>query len=106
MAINKMLLSCFDEVRNARVDVQVDNQAVIHAWYNQGGRISELNNAMKVLFSTTVALNVLLHLRYVRSADNLADVPDTDLQRISALLIVCDKNKSSAGVWGFHGAHV
>ena len=75
MAINKMLLSCFDEVRNARVDVQVDNQAVIHAWYNQGGRISELNNAMKVLFSTTVALNVLLHLRYVRSADNLADGP-------------------------------
>ena len=75
MAINKMLLSCFDEVRNARVDVQVDNQAVIHAWYNQGGRISELNNAMKVLFSTTVALNVLLHLLYVRSADNLADGP-------------------------------
>ena len=32
MAINKMLLSCSDEVRNARVDVQVDNQAVIHAW--------------------------------------------------------------------------
>ena len=32
MAINKMLLSCSDEVRNARVDVQVDNQTVIHAW--------------------------------------------------------------------------
>ena len=30
---------------------------------------------MKVLFSTTVALNVLLHLLYVRSADNLADGP-------------------------------
>ena len=49
MAIDKMLSSWSDEVRNA--------------------------NAMKVLFSTTVALNVLLHLLYVRSADNLTDGP-------------------------------
>ena len=75
MAINKMLLSCSDEVRNARVDVQVDNQAVIHAWNNQGGRSPQLNNTMKVLFSTTAALNVLLHLVYVPSADNPADSP-------------------------------
>ena len=75
MAINKMLLSCWDEVRNARVDVQVDNQAVIHAWTNQGGRSAQLNNAMKVLSSTTAALNVLLRPFYVRSADNPADGP-------------------------------
>ena len=75
MAINKMLLSCSDEVRNARVDVQVDNQAVIHAWTNQGGRSAQLNNAMKVLSSTTAALNVLLRPFYVRSADNPADGP-------------------------------
>ena len=56
-----MLLLCSDEVCNARVDVQVDKQGVIHAWNNQGGRSSQLNNAMKVLFSTTAALNVLLH---------------------------------------------
>ena len=74
MAINEMLLSCSDEVCIARVDVQADNQAVIRAWNNQGGRSSQ-HNAMKVLFSTTVALNVLLHLLYVRSADNLADGP-------------------------------
>ena len=61
MAINKMLLSCPGEVFDARVDVQVDKQGVIHAWNNQGGRSSQLNNAMKVLFSTTAALNVLLH---------------------------------------------
>ena len=75
MAINKMLLSCADEIFNARVDVQVDNQAVIHAWNNQSGRSYQLNNAMKVLFSITAALNVLLHLFYVRSADNPADSP-------------------------------
>ena len=70
-----MLLSCLDEVRNARVNVQVDNQAVIHAWTDQGGRSAQLNNAMKVLFSSTAALNVLLHPFYVRSADNPADGP-------------------------------
>ncbi|XP_015752404.1 PREDICTED: uncharacterized protein LOC107332195 [Acropora digitifera] len=75
MAINKMLLSCSDEVRSTRVDVQVDNQAVIHAWNNQGGRSPQLNNTMKVLFSTTAALNVLLHLVYVPFADNPADSP-------------------------------
>ena len=75
MAINKMPLSCSDEVRNARVDVQVDNQAVIHAWNNQGGGSPQLNNTMKVLFSTTAALNALLHLVYVPSADNPTDSP-------------------------------
>ena len=75
MAINKMLLSCSDEVCNACVDVQLNNQAVIHAWNNQGGRSSQLNNAMKVLFSITAALNVLLHLFYALSADNPADSP-------------------------------
>ena len=32
MAINNSLLSCLDKVRNARVDVLVDNQAVVHPW--------------------------------------------------------------------------
>lgn len=58
-----------------RVDVQVDNQAVILAWNNQGGRSFQRNNALKVLFSTTVTRNVLLHLLYVQSADNLAHGP-------------------------------
>ena len=58
-----------------RVDVQVDNQAVILAWNNQGGRSCQLNNALKVLFSTTVTVNVVLYLLYVRSADNLAHGP-------------------------------
>ena len=47
MAINKMLLSCRDQVCNARVDALVDNQAVIHAWNNQGGRSAQLNDAIE-----------------------------------------------------------
>ena len=45
------------------------------AWNNQGGRSCQLNNALEVLFSTTVTLNVVLHLLYVRSAGNLAHGP-------------------------------
>ena len=43
MAIHNSLLSCRDKVRNTRVDALVDNQAVVHAWNNQGGRSSSLN---------------------------------------------------------------
>jgi len=75
MAINKMLLSCGDQVCNACVDALVDNQAVIHAWNNQGGRSAQLNNAMKALFATTAELNVLLSLSFVRSVENPADGP-------------------------------
>ena len=62
MAINKMLWFCRDQVCNVRVDALVDNQAVIHAWNNRGGRSVALNNALKVLFATTAELNVFLCL--------------------------------------------
>ena len=42
-ALDRMLLSH----RDSRVDVYIDNQAVIHAWNNQGGRGVMLNNALK-----------------------------------------------------------
>lgn len=81
-AINKMLWFCRDQVCNAQVDALVDNQAVIHAWNNQGGRSVALNNALKVLFATTAELNVFLCLFYVRSAENPADGPS---RRLSSL---------------------
>ena len=79
MAIKKMLWFCRDQVCNARVVALVDNQAVIHAWNNHGGRSVPLNNAFKVLFATTAELNVLLRLSYVRSAENPADGPSRHL---------------------------
>ena len=53
----------------------VDNQAVIHSWNNQGSRSPQLNDALKCLFFTTVALNVSLHLTYIPSHVNSADKP-------------------------------
>jgi hypothetical protein len=60
-AIDKVLQAFRPHILNARVDVMVDNQAVIHAWNNQGSRSPQLNVALKRLFFTTVELNVSLH---------------------------------------------
>ena len=78
-ALDRMLLSHRDSLRDSRVDVYIDNQAVIHAWNNQGGRGAMLNNALKKIFFTTVDLNVALRLIYVSTVDNLADSPSRRL---------------------------
>ena len=62
IAIHRVLASFGDYVHNTWVDVSVDNQAVIHAWNNQGGRSPPLNEALKKLFFVQTALNVALSL--------------------------------------------
>ena len=74
-ALDRMLLAHSDSLRDSRVDVYIDNQAVIHAWNNQGGRGAGLNNALKKIFFTTMELNVALRLIYVPTGDNLAYSP-------------------------------
>ena len=86
MAIHNSLLSCRDKVRNTRVDALVDNQAVVHAWNNQGKRSSSLNIVMKKLFATTMELNVCLHLSYIRTKENPADEPSRPLSSIDCQL--------------------
>ena len=86
MAIHNSLLSCQDKVRNGRVDALGDNQAVVHAWNNQGGRSSSLNTVMKKLFATTMKLNVYLHLCYIRTNENPADEPSRRLSSMDCQL--------------------
>ena len=86
MALNKLLLSSADLLRNARVDASVDNQAVIHAWSNQGGRSASLNRVIKELFYTTMRLGVLLHLSYIPTTENPADAPSRRLSTLDSCL--------------------
>lgn len=81
-AVEKILLACQDRLRNAWVDAQVDNQAVIHSWNNQGGKSATLTKAIKRLFFTTAALNISLHLSYISTNGNPADRPS---RRMSAM---------------------
>ena len=62
IAVDKVLHAFKELVKDCRVDVMIDNLAVMHAWNNQGGRGRDLNNAIKALFFTTMDLNILLHM--------------------------------------------
>lgn len=86
VAIERVLASLSQEVRDARVDVRVDNQAVIHVWNNQGGRNKPLNDALKQLFFTVTRLNVLLRLAYVPTGENPADAPSRRLSHLDCAI--------------------
>ena len=67
IAVDKVLHAFKELVKDCRVDVMIDNLAVMHAWNNQGGKGRDLNNAIKALFFTTMDLNILLQMLYVPS---------------------------------------
>ena len=68
LALDKVLLSFADSLKNAWVDGLVDNQSVVYSWQRQGrGRSMSLNRAIKKLFFTTSKLNIALYLTYVTS---------------------------------------
>ena len=79
IAVDKVLHAFKELVKDCRVDVMIDNLAVTHAGNNRGGKSRDLNNAIKALFFTTMDLNILLHMWYVLSQQNLADTPSRRL---------------------------
>ena len=50
LALDKVLLSFSDSLKNAWVDGLVDNQSVVYSWQRQGGRSMSLNRAIKKFF--------------------------------------------------------
>ena len=69
IAVDKVLHAFKDFVKDCRVDVIIDNLAVLYAWNTQGRKGRDLNNAIKALFFTTMDLNILLHILYVPSRE-------------------------------------
>ena len=57
----------------------VDSQVLFHSWNRRGSRSHSLVTALKCLFSTTMHLNVDLHVYYVRGPENPADPPSLRL---------------------------
>lgn len=49
-ALLNALVSLSDRVTNHRVDVCVDNKALVHVWENQGGKNVRFNNIIKSIF--------------------------------------------------------
>ena len=85
-ALDKALLSFATHLKDSWVDAEVDNQAVVFAWHNQGGRSSALNHVIKSIFRTTLQLNIALHLTYIPSATNPADAPSRRMSTLDSQL--------------------
>ena len=66
-AIAKVLESLPPDIRDCRVDVQVDSQAAIHTWMGRGGRSRELAKVARHIFQLVTQRNILLELSYVPS---------------------------------------
>ena len=92
LALNNVLQSFGDTVRNSWVDAFVDSQVLLHSWTRRGSRSHSLVDALKCLFETTMNLNVDLHVHFVPSPENPADPP-------SRLLSFQD-SKLSPATWG------
>lgn len=86
LALDKVLWSVANVIRNCRVDAQVDNQALIQAWNRQGAMSVELSRVIKRLFFTVTKLNISLHISNIQSAENLADGPSRRLTESDSTL--------------------
>ena len=85
-ALYRTLQSIPDMISDKRVDVHVDNQALIKAWENGGGKDLALVEIIKDLVKYLSQLNCDLKLLYVKSADNPADAPSRRISDSDARL--------------------
>ena len=71
--MNKALMSLKHRLENHRVDLFVDNQAVISSWEKGGGKCSDLNSVLKSIFRVCQTGNIDLHMFYINTKLNPAD---------------------------------
>ena len=79
LALNNVLQSFRDTVRNSWVDAFVDSQILLRSWNRHGSRSHLLVAALKCLFETTVSLNIDLHVHFIPGPENPADSPSRRL---------------------------
>ena len=99
LAVGRVFRAFKDHVKYCRVDVMIDNQAVMNAWNNQRGKSRDLNAAIKELFFTTMDKNILLRKVYVPTQENPADAPSSRLTPLDCKLVqeVWDKVQREFG---------
>ncbi|CAC5395697.1 unnamed protein product [Mytilus coruscus] len=85
-ALLNVLRSIREDIQGSRVDANVDNQALIGAWNNEGSKSMILNSTLKDIFQLTLDLDVMLNLHFVPSKLNLVDEPSRKLSKSDATL--------------------
>ncbi|KAJ8303085.1 hypothetical protein KUTeg_019481 [Tegillarca granosa] len=82
-----MALKSFSHMLNdSRVDILTDNVAVMSVWENQGGRDELLKDIAKDIFHLVCRNNIDLHLKYIPSALNKADLSSRSITLSDASL--------------------
>ena len=61
------------EIQDCRVDIQVDNQAIINTWHGRGSRFSDITRVAQRIFTLVTERSADLSLVYVPSEMNAAD---------------------------------
>jgi hypothetical protein len=85
-ALASALSALSGRVADHRVDVSVDNMAVVQVWNGESGRDSQLIKIVKELFQTVYRLNVDLRVHYIPSKQNPADEVSRRLKKSDAML--------------------
>ena len=85
-ALLNSLKSVRDKIRDSRVDVFVDNMAVVYAWQGQGAKDTSLSDVIKEIFQECLLSNVDLRTYYVPSQENIADKESRVLSKQDAML--------------------
>ena len=73
---------------NTRVDVFVDNKALVSSWESKVSRSPEVSDVMKSIFQFSLGRNLSLSLQYVPSRSNPADSPSRTLSDLDASLVI------------------
>jgi hypothetical protein len=86
LALANALSPFSNTIRYSRVDVFVDNSALLHAWNRQGARSHAFSDALKKVFWCSKSANLVLNLEYVPSSLSKADLPSRSLSLLDAQL--------------------
>ena len=93
LALRHVLFSVQDKLFNCRVDVWVDNLALVTMWSGGGGRVSEINDVIKQIHSLARQKNLDISVKHVPSSHNPADGLSRSLSDSDCML--------SAKAWSF-----
>ncbi len=85
-ALLNALVALKAQICNHRVDIAVDNQAVIGAWEGQKSRDTALTAIMKEISQLLLSQNAQLRLQFIPSAENPADAPSRTLSGQDCML--------------------
>lgn len=85
-AVSKGLESFPCDVRDCRVDVQVDSQVALEAWSGRGLRSHELTQVAKHIFDLVTQRHISLAMFYVPSKSNPAEWFSRKLSRSDSML--------------------